>query len=83
MVLLVSWMGVLRDEKYQVFEYFAGVARIAKLAKVMGYKTAAYERDFGKSSKVRRKRSPMDLNSNAGLVFLGCFVQFSYVETII
>ena len=70
-------MGVLRDEKYQVFEFFAGVARVAKVAKLLGYKTAAHERDFGKSSEVRGKRSPMDLNSNAGLVVLGCFFRLS------
>jgi hypothetical protein len=71
LVLLVHWMGVGGDEGYQVLEYFAGVARIAALAKAVGYTAFAYDRDFGKSSKRRSKRSPMDLNSSAGLVLLG------------
>ena len=72
LVLLVSWMGVWEnhDGDYQFLEFFAGVAHIAALAKAVGYKALAYERDFGTSSKMRGKRSPMDLNSNAGLVFL-------------
>ena len=64
-------MGVGGDEGYQVLEYFAGVAHIAALAKAVGYKSLAFERNFGKASKLMGKRSPMDLNSNAGLVFLG------------
>lgn len=64
-------MGVGEDSGYQVLEYFAGVAHIATLAKAVGYKSLAFERNFGKASKRLGKRSPMDLNSNAGLVFLG------------
>ena len=71
LVLLVSWMGVCADDGFEVIEFFAGVARIATLAKLAGFKSCAYDRDFGKASKMRGKRSPMDLNSNAGLVFLG------------
>lgn len=67
-MILVSWMGVLSDDGYQVIEYFAGVARIATMAKLTGFKAVAYDKDFGKASKMRGKRSPMDLNSNAGLV---------------
>ena len=69
LVLLISWMGVCDDDGYQVIEFFAGVARIAKLAKASGWKAVAYDRDFGTVSKLRSKRSPMDLNSNAGLAF--------------
>jgi len=76
LVLLVHWMGVGGDEGYQVLEYFAGVARIAALAKAVGYTAFAYDRDFGKSSKRRSKRSPMDLNSSAGLVLLGSNMLF-------
>ena len=59
------------DSGYQVMEFFAGVAHIAALAKAVGYKSLAFERNFGNTSKRLGKRSPMDLNSNAGLVFLG------------
>ena len=64
-------MGVCDDDGYQVIEFFAGVARIAKLAKASGWKAVAYDRDFGTALKSKSKRSPMDLNSNAGLVFPG------------
>lgn len=43
LVLLISWMGVCDNDGYQVIEYFAGVAEIARLAKGSGWKAA--ERD--------------------------------------
>lgn len=66
LVLLVWWMNISPDEGYQVIEYFAGVARISALCHWVGYKSIAYDKDFGKAKQ--GKRSPMDLNSNAGLV---------------
>lgn len=84
LVLLVSWMGVWEnhDGDYQFLEFFAGVAHIAALAKAVGYKALAYERDFGTSSKMRGKRSPMDLNSNAGLVFLDSIIYTNRAQAI-
>ena len=71
MILLVWWMGVAspQDQCIQVIEFFSGVGRIAALAKWVGYEAAAYDRDYAKAKCGRR--SPMDLNSNAGLVLLG------------
>lgn len=43
LVLLISWMGVCDNDGYQVIEYFAGVAEIARLAK--GSEGKAAERD--------------------------------------
>lgn len=76
MVLLVWWMqGEGQRDGIQVIEYFAGVARIASIAKWVGYRSAAFDRDFGKKNRSRKNKSsrlPMDLNSNAGLAFFGC-----------
>lgn len=54
---------------YQFIEYFAGVGRVARVAHHVGYKSAAYDLDYG-SSQARTSGRPnaMNLNSNAGLV---------------
>lgn len=76
LVLLVWWMdipGQQPTEPYQVIEFFAGVGRIAALAKHCGYKSAAIDLTYGQDVGARMgKRSPMDLNSNAGMVFRVC-----------
>lgn len=54
---------------FDVAEYFAGVARIAALAKYVGYHSAAVDVEYGKELGFQRgSRPPMDLNSNAGLM---------------
>ena len=59
----------LQDPPYAVVEYFAGVGRIAGLADYVGYKSAAFDIEYGDDfSKRTGKRSPMDINSNAGLL---------------
>lgn len=72
LVLLVWWLDIPKnyDAPYQVIEYFAGVGRIAKLAQHVGYKAARVDIEYSKAVGQRlRKRSPMDLNSDAGLVY--------------
>ena len=51
---------------FEVIEYFAGSARISQLSEFIGLKTAAVDIDY--SPAKFGKRSPMDLNSSAGLV---------------
>ena len=73
LVLLISWLrlGLEEDPAYEFLEYFAGCARLSKVAAAMGYPTEAYELDYGLDAARRRgKRGPMDLNSSAGLVLL-------------
>lgn len=53
-------------------EIFSGVGRIAGLAKTYGYKSAALDIEIGNEyAQKHQKRSPMDINSNAGLAFPG------------
>lgn len=45
-ILLLSWQSFFdlnKSSEYQVIEYYAGVARIARLSKGMGYRSAAYD----------------------------------------
>lgn len=57
------------DNPYQVLEFFAGVGRVAALAKRCGFVAAAVDVEYGRETGKRMgKRSPMDINSNAGLV---------------
>ncbi|CAL1126778.1 unnamed protein product [Cladocopium goreaui] len=71
LVLLVWWLDIPKhhDAPYQVIEYFAGVGRIAALAKLCGFTTAAVDIDYSREwGKRMGRRPPMDLNGNAGLV---------------
>lgn len=83
-MLLVWWMdipGRHPTEPYQVIEFFAGVGRIASLAKHCGYKSAAVDLTYGQDVGASLgKRSPMDLNSNAGMVFRVCM--YIYLKKI-
>lgn len=72
LVLLVSFLDLPKiEEEYQVLEYFAGVGRVAALAKFCHYRSAALDIKYGEEGFLRaKKRSPMDINSDAGLVQL-------------
>ena len=63
-------------------EFFSGVGRIAALATHVGFQSAAVDIEYGTEyAKKHNTRSPMDLNSNAGLMSLGCFwVSLFYLE---
>ena len=76
LVLLVWFLDIPKSEEapYQVIEYFSGVGRIASIAKHTGLKSAAVDIDYGEeyaNKRGKRTRSPMDINSNAGLVSPG------------
>lgn len=73
LVLLVWWLDLPKEEEnpYQVLEFFSGVGRIAALSKLGGLRSAAVDIVNGEEVGKRMGRpSPMDLNSNAGLVLL-------------
>ena len=77
LILLVWWLDLPKCDAgpYQVLEYFAGVGRIAAIGKFTGRTSAALDISYGEHLGKRmgkRKRSPMDLNSDAGLVLLAC-----------
>ena len=74
LILLVWWLEIPRcqQSEYQVVEFYSGVGRIAKLAAKVGFVAAAVDKDYGLDyAKKNTKRSPMDINSNAGLMSLG------------
>lgn len=73
LILLVSWLDLPAEgAPFQVVEVFSGVGRIAGLAETVGYKSAAIDIEIGNAyAQKHQKRSPMDINSNAGLAFPG------------
>ena len=74
LVLLVWWLEIpqCQHSEYQVVEFYSGVGRIAQLATKVGFVAAAVDKDYGLDyAKKNNKRSPMDINSNAGLMSLG------------
>ena len=74
LILLVAWLDLpVQGEPYEVLEMFAGVGRIAALSKRAGFKSAAIDIEYAKEKwKSKGKRSPMDINSDAGLVSFVC-----------
>ena len=56
-----------------MLEFFAGVGRVAALSKKYGYKSCALDISYGQDRfQSANKRSPLDINSDAGLVPLVC-----------
>ncbi len=75
LVLLVWWLDLpdYRSSPFEVLEFFAGVGRIAGISKYCGYTSAAVDLDYGRYiTGSLGSRSPMDINSDAGLVLLIC-----------
>lgn len=72
LILLTWWQELPEPETpHQVIEFYAGVGRIAALAQYTGYKSVAVDLEYGKSFGLERgSRPPMDINSNAGLMWL-------------
>ena len=76
-VILVSYMAIpdwdSEENQYlDVVEFFAGVARIAKMAAWCGLRARAFDITYapvnaGERKRGKLRRSPMDLNGGAGL----------------
>ena len=61
--------------KYEVVEFYGGVQRITRLASAMGYAAVAHDINYDplyqeKTAKTTGRKSCMDINGNAGFVFL-------------
>ena len=80
LILLVWWLDLPpQGDPYQVIEMFAGVGRIAGLSKFAGFKSAAIDIEYAKERWERvGKRSPMDINSDAGLLSRVCITVFFF-----
>lgn len=73
LILLVWWLDLPKqeDSPYQVVEYFAGVERVASLAKHCHFSSAAVDVLYGQEGPRKPgKRRPLDLNGSAGLACL-------------
>ena len=78
---MVSFLSVptwdpIGNSQLDLVEFFAGRARVSRLAAWVGYKVRAYDIDFqtcnrpGEFKRGRLRRSAMDLNGAAGFAFL-------------
>ena len=72
LILACSWLQLPPPEQeVQVLELFAGQARLTRLAKSLGFGTAAHDIQFDKAaSSGDADRSATDINESAGFVFL-------------
>ena len=70
LVLLVGWLGLLErgrtPEDYEVIDFFAGAARIARASRELGFGALAFDIGYHNDPHV------FDINSSAGLVCLSC-----------
>lgn len=79
LVLLTSWIqlpeGKDLKEGYQVIEFFAGKARVAKLGHATGLVTTAHDIMYDETFKPRKgkktSKSCMDINDSAGFLLPG------------
>lgn len=67
MVLLASWLepAELGAGEYEVLDFFAGAARMARAARYVGLPAAAFDISY------HRKKEVFDMNSEAGFTQLG------------
>ena len=84
LVLMTSWLdGVELESKYDVAQFFAGTARVSRMAKCLGFTPVAMDISYDTSAPppktkkkeratYRNQKSAMDLNTSAGFVFLVC-----------
>ena len=77
---MASWLVDLpwrREEPYQFLEYYSGMARVSRLAAVLGYEARGFDISYdvpnpGTSQHSgRANRSAVDINGEAGFLFLG------------
>ena len=66
----------------QLVEFFSGVSRVARIARRCGLRSRAFEINFDHEHKQKyresthnkkKKRAFMDINGEAGFVFLGIY----------
>ena len=75
-ILLIGHLQIcdMTMDKYQVLEYYAGAARLAKLSRNLGLPSAAMDIIYDREGDNKRVNNAHDLNTSAGFVSLGsCF----------
>lgn len=82
LTLMASWLVNLPwegSEPFDLLDFYAGRARVSRLANCMGYVSRAFDLDYetapaGESIHAgRSKRSAFDINGEAGFLLLGFF----------
>lgn len=78
-MLIVLMIGFMKpvdlttgDHEFEVLEFYAGAARLAKLCKSLGGSAAAMDKDYDKEGNNRTKNNAMDFNTSAGFTPLTC-----------
>ena len=74
LILLIGNLTIVDFEnpaaEYEVLEYYAGTARLARLGKAMGLNVAAMDSLYDVAGDNRKKNNSHDLNTSGGMVFL-------------
>lgn len=81
LTLMASWLVDLpwqrREEPFQFIEYYSGMARVSRLAQVMGYEARGFDISYDEPPSGtsphsgRANRSAFDINGEAGFLLLG------------
>lgn len=58
---------------FEFLEFYAGAARLAKIAAMMGRRAAAMDKLYDKVGDNIKKNNSMDMNTNAGFMSLNWF----------
>lgn len=71
-ILLVGCLKPVDPQKseYEILEFYAGQARLAKMATALGVKSAAMDFLYDPEGDNRTKNNSMDMCTSAGFVFL-------------
>ncbi|CAE7830133.1 unnamed protein product, partial [Symbiodinium necroappetens] len=84
LVLLVWWLEISPDTGLEFLDYFSGKARLSLMAEGAGYRVQAYDKTYGdERAKKNKKRSAMDLNSNAGMVMAISLILRSKLDNVV
>lgn len=72
-ILLVGHLSLLKlddSNQYEVVEFYAGAARLARIAKSFGVNAAAMDILFDPDSDNVKRNNAMDMNTSAGFLLL-------------
>lgn len=75
--MIVLMVGFLKPvsfnqdtDQYQVLEFYAGAARVSKLASNLGVRVAAMDKNYDTIGDNKKRNNAMDFNTSAGFTFL-------------
>lgn len=75
--MIVLMVGFLKPvsfnqdtDQHQVLEFYAGAARVSKLASNLGVRVAAMDKNYDTIGDNKKHNNAMDFNTSAGFTFL-------------